>query len=119
MADVLTERQKQILLKADEICNSLTPAALNYVTIHDAVMKMAEYVDSLPAKSSWVKVCERKPEVDTEELDLNTTVSKVVFVRMENGYSSTAYYDYYNSEWRDVGTNWRIKDPVEWMDIPE
>lgn len=117
MADVLTERQKQILLKADEICNGLTPAALNYVTIHDAVMKMAEYVESLPVKSPWVNADKQKPSLDRDCED--EWVSVTVLVRMDSGYRATAYYDFENKTWRDAGSGGRINNPECWATIPE
>ena len=113
----LDERHQQMVLKADEICNRLTPYTDYMVIMHDALMQMAQFVEEMPAKSPWVDAKKQKPRVDTDDTEATTSV--VVFVRMESGFSNSAYYNFDDSEWRDAGTNWRIKDPVSWMEIPE
>lgn len=112
----LMERQKKIVQMADKLANGLSPI-YNYLTLQNALMKMAEFVDTLPAKSPWVSADEQKPALDREcESDW---VSVTVLVRMPSGYRATAFYDFENKTWRDAGTGRAINKPDCWTTIPE
>lgn len=112
----LTERQKQIVQMADKLANGLSPI-YNYLTLHDALMKMAEFVNGLYAASPWVNANEQKPSLDRDCED--EWVSVTVLVRMDSGYRATAFYDFENKTWRDAGSGRRINDPECWATIPE
>ncbi|MBR1525177.1 MAG: hypothetical protein IJ640_00755 [Prevotella sp.] len=112
----LMERQKKIVQMADKLANGLSPI-YNYLTLQNALIKMAEFVDTLPTKSAWFSASEKKPALDRDYPD--DWVSVTVLVRMPSGYRATAHYDFENKTWRDAGTGRSINDPESWMYIPE
>ena len=113
----IDEQHKQIVLKADEICRGLSPHALNYLTVHDALMKMADFVASMPAKSPWVNVAERMPE---NKYDYLHEYSKVLCKTAE-GKRIVCHWSEKEQCWWGDGSS--IKYPKDrftyWMYLPE
>lgn len=77
----------------------------------------AEWADRNP-KNPWRDAKTSKPK-RTGVSDYDDWTSDVVYVMMENGYTSSAYYDHLGGEWRDYGNGYRIQGPTYWMPIPE
>lgn len=113
----IDERHKQIVLKADEICRGLSPHALNYLTVHDALMKMADFVASMPAKSPWVSVAERTP---VNKYYYNHEDDKVL-CKSAKGERVICYWSEAGQCWWGDGSS--IKYPKDrftyWMELPK